>query len=163
MTQPVSRRTDQPGTFDRARALAVRIEPLTVRLERGRIAFFSRTIGEEPGVHTLLAAARAAGHPDLVVPPTFFFSVQNEMAQPFGDLAPLGIDPARALHGEQAFTYDALVFAGETLEVSARLVDAFTKKGGALQIVVRASQFRRGSQVVATETSTLVIPQEPTT
>jgi hypothetical protein len=46
----------------------------TFDIERGRLAFFARAIGETDPVYLDPDAARAAGHPDIPAPPTFLFS-----------------------------------------------------------------------------------------
>src|SRR5213076_1850421 len=44
----------------------------TVDVEKGRLRFFAKAIGESDPVYTDESAARDAGHPTLPVPPTFF-------------------------------------------------------------------------------------------
>ncbi|MDO8773368.1 MAG: MaoC family dehydratase N-terminal domain-containing protein [Burkholderiaceae bacterium] len=43
-------------------------------IERQRLRFFARAIGETDPVYTDVEAARAAGYADLPAPPTFLFS-----------------------------------------------------------------------------------------
>lgn len=145
-------------TFDAESARRVAIPAGRVTVERGRVAFFARTIGEAEGVHTDVELARAAGHRDVVAPPTFLFTVLNELPDAFGDLSLLGVDLGDVLHGEQAFTYHSPVHAGDVLDVAPRLVDAYSKKGGALRFLVRETEVRRDGELVATERATLVIP-----
>ncbi len=135
------------------------LEPVDVTVERGRVAFFARAIGEGPGVHDEPELARSAGHPDVLVPPTFFFTIENERREPFGNLRRLGLDPAHILHGAQSFRYHRPVFAGDRIEATARFVDSYSKRDGALQFLVRHSEFRRGGDLVAEGTSTLVVVQ----
>ena len=80
--------------IDRASALALEFESLVVDIERGRIRFFSRTIGETNPVYLDVEAARAAGHRDIVVPPTYLFNLGLETADPFA------ADPAAYLTGQ---------------------------------------------------------------
>jgi hypothetical protein len=87
--------------IDVERARALRLPPITVTVERGRLAFFAKATGQADPVYSDLDAAKAAGHPDLQVPPTFFMSLELEAPEPFGFLTGLGIDPRRILHGEQ--------------------------------------------------------------
>ena len=98
--------------IDEDKARAYRFEPIVVTVERGRLALFARVTGQADPVYTDLAAARAAGHPDLPVPPTFFFGLELEMPAPFGYLAELGIDLRQVLHGRQTFRYHALPTRG---------------------------------------------------
>jgi hypothetical protein len=100
---------------DRERALAVTFEPFEVSLERGRLRSFARATGQGDAVYAEVEAARATGHRDLPVPPTFLFSLELEAPDPFGYLGELGIDLRQILHAEQAFEYSALVYAGDTV------------------------------------------------
>ena len=105
-------------------------------LERGRLRFFAKAIGETDAVYRDEFAARAAGHPALPLPPTFLFSLEFEQPSA-GWRAELGIDPARILHGEQQFRYHRMAYAGDTLRYESRIADIYDKKGGALEFVVR--------------------------
>ena len=42
-----------------------------VEVEKGRLRFFAKAIGETDPVYFDEKAAKAAGHPGLLVPPTF--------------------------------------------------------------------------------------------
>lgn len=142
---------------DKDKALALVFEPLTIDVERGRLRFFSRTIGETNPVYLDTEAARAAGHRDVVVPPTFFFSLGLEAPDPFGYLDALGIDLGRVLHGEQAFDHHALAYAGDTLTLQDSIVDVYAKRGGALDFVVKQTRVSRGNEPVADLRSVIVV------
>jgi acyl dehydratase len=99
------------------------------------------------------------GYPDLPVPPTFFFSMELEAPDPFGYLATLGVDLRRVLHGEQTFTYYQMAYAGDTLVVRSRIADAYSKKDGVLDFLVKKTEITRGGQSVAESTATVVVRQ----
>ena len=42
---------------------------------RAKLAEFAAAIGSDDAVHTAPVAARAAGHPDVIAPPTFAITV----------------------------------------------------------------------------------------
>ena len=46
-------------------------KPQTVDVEKGRLRFFAKAIGETDPVYTDEAAAKAAGYKSLPAPPTF--------------------------------------------------------------------------------------------
>ena len=135
---------------DREAALRTVFEPLTVRVERGRLQFFARSIGETDPIYLDVDAARAAGHPDLPVPPTFFFSLSLERAGGFDYLAGVGVDLGRILHGEQAFLYHALAHAGDVLTLHESITDVVEKRGGAMTLITKVADVRRGEEPVAT-------------
>jgi len=143
--------------IDVHKALAYRFEPVVVTAERGRLAFFAKATGQSDPVYTDLDAARAAGHPDLPVPPSFYFSLELERPDPFCWLAALGIDVRQLLHGEQSFTYHAMAHAGDTLTLSSRIVDVAVKKGGALELLTKQTSVARGGQPIAKAVSVIVV------
>jgi acyl dehydratase len=130
---------------------------LVVDVERGRLRFFAKATGQTDPVYSDPSAARAAGHRDLPVPPTFLFCLSMEEPNPFGYLEELGIDPVTVLHGEQAFEYLALAYAGDTLTYSTYISDVYEKKGGALQFLVRTTEIIRDGELVARMTASAVI------
>jgi len=131
----------------------------TVEVERGRLRAFAQAIGESDPVYLDVAAAREAGHRDLPVPPTFLFGLGlGRGAADFAWLTGLGVDLRRVLHGEQGFTYHALAYAGDTLTLSPEITDVFSKRGGALQFLVRRTAVERvGGGPVAELRETIVV------
>jgi len=112
-------------------------------------------------VHDDLAVARAAGHPDLLVPPTFFFTAEIEEPDAFAFVADHGVGPDETiLHGEQRFDYRAPVHAGDVLEIVPGESTATAKKGGALLLLERSTVFLRDGQEVARSMTLLVVPRE---
>lgn len=143
---------------DKARALE--FPPITVDVERGRLRSFAHAIGETDPAYSDVDAAKHAGHPDLPVPPTFYFSLELESPDPLGYLDGLGVDLRRVLHGEQSFTYHRLAHAGDTLTLRPRIVDAYSKKGGAMEFLVKQTDITRGDELVA-EATTVIIVRNP--
>ena len=109
-------------------------------VERGRLRFFAKAIGETDPVYIDEAAAQAAGHASLPVPPTFLFCLEMEQPDPFAWFRRVGLDLARVLHGEQRFTYHAMAYAGDTLRFESRIADIYDKKGGALEFLVKETR-----------------------
>ena len=136
--------------IDRDAALKHPIASLPFDVERGRLRFFAETIGLTNPIYFDVAAARAAGHRDLLVPPTFLSnSLELEIPNPLGWLAELGGDLTKTTHAEQAFTYHKLAYAGDELLFKRRIVDVYTKKGGALEFVVKQTDVMRGEELLA--------------
>ncbi|MGY4925947.1 MaoC family dehydratase N-terminal domain-containing protein [Streptomyces sp. 900105755] len=115
--------------------LGTRSEPFPVDVERGRLLMFNQVVGASGPVFTDPDAARRAGHPDLPVPPTFLFGL--DLADPSDLLAEMGVDLSRVLHVEQGFVYHRTAYAGETLVFAPVITDIYSRKGGALEFVVR--------------------------
>lgn len=110
---------------------------VSLHVDAGRLRFFAKATGQRDPVYTDPEAARAAGHRDLPVPPTFFAAVPLERPDGFAWLGEIGVDLRSILHGSQSFDYHAMAYAGDMLTVRTSVVDVFEKKGGALQFIVR--------------------------
>ena len=113
-----------------------RLPPFSAEVEMGRLKFFAKAIGQTDSVYTDEAAAKAAGHPRLPVPPTFLFCLQMDAPNPGALRELLDIPIAKVLHGEQHFSYHAMAYAGDTLHFEQRITDIYAKKGGLLEFVV---------------------------
>jgi acyl dehydratase len=129
-------------------------EPYLVGREKirefARAVFATNSINHDPD------AARAAGHADIVAPPTFPVVVQERtLAQLLAD-DDAGIDFSRVVHGEQRFTYSRPVVAGD--ELTAQLTVTSVKSLGGNAMVTAATEITdaAGGHVV-TATSTLVV------
>lgn len=109
----------------------------STEVERGRLRFFAKAIGETDPIYLDEAAARRAGHPDLPVPQTFFFCLEMDRPAPYGWFEALGIELPKVLHGEQQFTYSRLAYAGDRLSFTSTVTDIYEKKGGLLEFVVQ--------------------------
>ena len=117
-----------------------RIEPCSADVEKGRLKFFAKAIGQTDPVYTDEAAAKRAGHPSLPVPPTFLFCLEMESPNPGALRELLDFPVPKVLHGEQRFTYHAMAFAGDTLTFEQRIADIYAKKGGLLEFIVRETR-----------------------
>lgn len=107
--------------------------------EAGQLRFFAKAIGETNPIYWDEAAARAAGHPALPLPPTFLFSLELQMPAT-GWREELGIVPSRVLHGEESFSYQRMAYVGDTLQFETCIADIYDRKGGALEFVVREAR-----------------------
>jgi acyl dehydratase len=109
-------------------------------IERSRLQFFARSIGETDPVYTDTAAARDAGYPDLPAPPTFLFAAELDSHAAFRLVEDLQIPIAKLLHGEQSFTYHRPACVGDTVTVRSTVSDIYDKRNGALEFVVKTSR-----------------------
>ena len=117
-----------------------RLPAYAVDVERGRLKFFAKAIGQTDPVYTDEAAAQAAGHPALPVPPTFLFCLEMDSPNPGALRDLLDLPVPKVLHGEQRFSYHAMAYAGDTLTFEQRVADIYDKKGGLLEFVVRETR-----------------------
>ena len=116
------------------------LAPFSVPVEASRLRLFAKATGQTDPVYIDEAAARAAGHAGLPVPPTFLFCLEMEGPNAAAIRELLGLDYRKLLHGEQRFIYRAPACAGDVLRFEQRIEDIYDKKGGALEFVVRRTQ-----------------------
>jgi acyl dehydratase len=118
-------------------------------VQRDRLLVFARAIGETRPEYTDEAAARAAGHPALPAPPTFWFSAELDARTGEGMLATLGVPIARILHCEQSFTYHVPVYAGDVLTLRSHVADIVSRAGGRMEFITKDTTVdnQRGERV----------------
>ncbi|MEZ0071419.1 MaoC family dehydratase N-terminal domain-containing protein [Planotetraspora sp. GP83] len=82
---------------------------------RVKIKEFADAIGDDNPIYHDKEAAVAAGHPDVVAPPTFpiVFSLSGA-SEALSD-PDLGLNYAMVVHGEQRFEYQRPVYPGDEL------------------------------------------------
>ncbi|TAM66638.1 MAG: MaoC family dehydratase [Microbacteriaceae bacterium] len=123
---------------------------------REKIREFSRAVFASNPINTDPDAARAAGHVDVVAPPTFPVVVQEKtLAQLLAD-PDAGIDFSRVVHGDQRFSYTRPVVAGDELTARLTVTSVKTLGGNAMVTAESAITDAAGAHVV-TATSTLVV------
>jgi acyl dehydratase len=141
-------------------SFAGRTYPPTPPYEVGRekIREFAEVAGEHP-FHVDPEAARAAGYPDVIAPPTFAVIIaQRSDAQLVRD-PEAGIDYSRVVHGEQGFTHHRPIVAGDRL-VAVLHVDSVRSAGGHSMVTTRSEIATEAGEPVCTATSTLVVRGE---
>ncbi len=123
---------------------------------REKIREFARAVLATSPLNFDVDAARAAGHADLVAPPTFPVVVQESTLAQLLAEPDAGIDFSRVVHGDQRFSYTRPVVAGD--ELTATLTVSSVKSLGAHSMVTAESVITdaRGEHVV-TAISTLVV------
>ncbi|WP_345763580.1 MaoC family dehydratase N-terminal domain-containing protein [Diaminobutyricibacter sp. McL0608] len=123
---------------------------------REKIREFARAVLATSPLNFDVEAARAAGHADLVAPPTFPVVVQESTLAQLLAEPDAGIDFSRVVHGDQRFTYTRPVVAGD--ELTATLTVSSVKSLGAHSMVTAESVITdaQGEHVV-TAISTLVV------
>ncbi|WP_131770249.1 MaoC family dehydratase N-terminal domain-containing protein [Candidatus Protofrankia californiensis] len=142
-------------------AIGTELAPVELTVDAGRLRFFAKAIGETDPVYSDVDAAKAAGHPELPVPPTFLFGIELEQPDPFAWLADAGVDLRRILHGEQSFTYHAVAHAGDTLIAKPRIADVYSKKRGALEFIVKQTAVSQADGTAVADLASVIIVQNP--
>lgn len=123
---------------------------------REKVREFSRAVFATNPINLDVDAARAAGHADLVAPPTFAIVVQEiTLAQLLAE-EDSGIDFTRVVHGDQRFTSTRAIVAGD--ELSAQLAVTGVKTlGGHSMVTAESTITDAAGEHVVTAISTLVV------
>jgi acyl dehydratase len=89
--------------------------PRTYAVGREKVREFARAVGATDPVHTDPDAAHAAGHADVVAPPTFPVVFTWDATREVVDDPALGLDFSRVVHRDQSFELHRPVVAGDVL------------------------------------------------
>lgn len=121
-----------------------------------KIAEFARATGATSPLHTDQAAARAAGHADVLAPPTFLVSLAQATEAQYIEDPAAGIDFSRVVHGEETFTLRRPVVAGDRL-VPTLTVESVRAAGGHAMVSTRVDLADEDGAEVAAVRSMLVV------
>lgn len=137
--------------------IGYQLKPSSLNMDRTRLQFFAKAIGEQDPVYTDPAAAQAAGYPDLPAPPTFMFAAELDSGANNQLLMDLDIPLTKLLHGEQSFRYFKPVCAGDTVNVQSTITDIYDKKGGKLEFVVKDSRATNQKDELVAQMRTVLV------
>jgi acyl dehydratase len=124
-------------------------------VSRVKVAEFADAIGDpNPAFHDL-AAAQAAGYPDVIAPPTFAVVVAMASSRTAVGDPGLGLNYAMVVHGEQRFDYSRPLHAGDV--VTAQSTISAIREVGSITMLTTETQIRTvDGEHVCTGFSTLV-------
>jgi acyl dehydratase len=128
----------------------------TYEVSREKIREFADAIGDTNPVYRDQDAARAAGHPDVIAPPTFITVVNIPAVNTVVADPALGLDYSRMVHGLQSFTYTRPVRAGDVLALTVTIDDIMDRAGNDF-LTVRAEVNAADGELVCTTSAQLVV------
>jgi acyl dehydratase len=139
------------------RELVGRSYPPSAVYEVGRvkIAEFATAIGADDPVHRDPDAARAAGYPDVIAPPTFAIVLTLEAANVVLTDPQVSLDYSRVVHGEQKFAHHRPIRAGDRL-VATTTIEAVRTVAGNDMLTTRVDVATEDGEAVCSATSMLV-------
>lgn len=99
------------------------------------IRVFAEAVDDRNPLYLDPEAARQAGYPNVIAPPTYCMHLRGSKIVPEIPLAP-GL---ASLHAGQEFEFHDEIYAGRTYTITARLADVYEKTGrsGPLGVIVR--------------------------
>src|SRR5690606_29498384 len=122
--------------------------PEPYEVTRGKIREFAEAIGDANPVYTDPEAARKAGHPDVVAPPTFPIILSMAGAGQAVLDPELGLDFSMVVHGEQRFRYSRPVRAGDAVRSGTRMSGSTRAAGSAAGTPARPASGPGGETAV---------------
>ncbi len=122
---------------------------------REKIREFADAIGEADPVHRDPDAARAAGHPDVIAPPTFAIVLTMPAQAVLIDDPDLGLDFTKVVHREQSFRLHRPIHAGDRLVATVH-VDSIRAAAGSDILGTRTEVTTETGEPVLTAGSVIV-------
>ncbi|MGH4008064.1 MAG: FAS1-like dehydratase domain-containing protein [Pseudonocardiaceae bacterium] len=127
----------------------------TYQVAREKIREFAEAIGDDDAIYRDTRAARAAGHADVIAPPTFAIILSLRAQQALVCDPELALDYSRAVHGDQSFTHHRPIRAGDELATTLH-IDSVRAMGGNDLLTVRCEITDGAGAPVTTARSLLV-------
>src|SRR3954454_6925994 len=121
--------------------------PTVYAVGREKVRESALAVGATNPLHLDVAAARAAGHADVVAPPMFAVVYAAPAIAPVFTDPEVGIDFARMVHGGQAFAWGPLVVAGDEIATVCECTDVSERAGLAYFVFETRSENQRGERV----------------
>ncbi|HKS49675.1 MAG TPA: MaoC family dehydratase N-terminal domain-containing protein [Amycolatopsis sp.] len=126
---------------------------------REKIREFADAIADPDPLYRDPEAARAAGYPDVIAPPTFLTVINLAAINTIVEDPELGLDYSRMVHGDQSFTYTRPVHAGDELQVTTRVKDVMARAGNDF-LTVHAEITGSDGELICTTSAQLVVRGE---
>jgi acyl dehydratase len=145
----------------------------TIVVERGAVTRFAGAVHDDSPAYRRPDEAAAAGFAGIPASPTFSFAMGllgafPELQPTPGDdamgvtdvIAELRRDGGMIMHAEQEFTYHAPILAGDTLTITGRIEDVYTRVSGNGRtmtfVKIRSDVTNAQGEPVVTEVMTLL-------
>lgn len=128
-------------------------------VSRAKIGEFATAVGASDPVHTDPDAAQAAGHADVLAPPTFAVVIAQRAEAEYIEDPDAGIDFSRVVHAEERFAYHRPIVAGDLLHTVVH-VDSINARAGITMVTTRTEIADDGGAPVCTVTSSLAVRGE---
>ena len=118
--------------------------------------FAQATFHSENSPSISIDAAKQAGFDDLIAPPTFAIVLQQQSLELVIDDPEADLDFSRVVHGDQGFSFQRQIVAGDLL-TSQLSVESVKQLAGNQMIAFLTKIFDEDKQLVAEARSTLVV------
>ena len=120
-----------------------------------KIKEFAEAVGSTDPVHTDSEVARSRGYRDVIAPPTFAVIISQRPEFEFLNDPANGIEFGKVLHGEQGFTYNRPLTAGD--EVVATLNIESVRGSGPMTMIGVRTDLTVRDELVCIARSTVIV------
>ncbi len=149
--------------FDKSK-IGQSFAPFTIEVQRNKIHELTTAIGDLNPVYHSLEAAQAAGYKDVPISPTtptmFSFWGNSSGGR---NLANLGINVMRILHGEEEFEYLAPIYPNDVLSGVSTVIDGKHrqgKDGSSMDILTMETRYTNQHDQPVLNTRTMIVVRE---
>jgi acyl dehydratase len=125
---------------------------VTVTVGRDDVLGFADAIGEDNPLFRDPEAARRAGYPEQLAPPTFVTRIQILASAQVVLDEELGLNYSMVVHGEQAYDWRRPVVVGDVLSAVPRIADIYAKKSNEYLVIEAEIRDARGETVAVGRT-----------
>ena len=135
--------------------------PFSFEVDKSKIRELAAALGDDNPIFTDDAAARAAGLPGIVTPPTFptLFKMWGEGGSG-PHIAAMGGDVRRLLHGEESYEYHGFIQPGDVITGQTQVIsiDLKQRQSSRLDIVKLQTDYHNqtGALVVVARTTIVI-------
>ena len=130
--------------------------PASFEVEAARIDQYANAVGEDNPIYHDAEAAKAAGYPEQVAPPTFITVIQLMTSGQVVLDQELGLDYSRVVHGEQSYRYERPLVVGEQIKATPRLARIDTKRSNEFLTITSEVHDAGSGELLLTTRSTLI-------
>ncbi len=149
--------------FDKSK-IGYSFTPFTIEVQKNKIHELTSAIGDNNPVYHSREEAQVAGLPDVPISPTtptmFTFWGPRQQGN---DLASLGINVARILHGEEEYEYLAPIYPNDVLTGTTTVADGKTRRGSdgsSMDIITTETHYTNQQNIVVLNTRTTIVIRE---
>jgi len=125
-------------------------------VSREKIREFADSIGDSSPLYRDVDAARSAGYPDVIAPPTFVTIINLAAINAIIEDPEFGLDYGRMVHGDQVFTYSRPVHAGDRLVVITSVADIMSRAGNDFITMIAEIRTEDGEPVISAKAQLVV-------
>jgi|ERR671919_2368259 acyl dehydratase len=128
---------------------------VTYEVGREKIREFATAVGETNAIYHEAEAAKQAGHPEQLAPPTFPTVLHVKSGPTVVADPDLGLNYALVVHGTQEFEYRRPIYAGDTLTATPRIAE-ITARGPHEFLTIETTMTDPNGEVVCVARATLI-------